>query len=272
MTGAVVEDDTLDELGVGRHAVLHGHNLHHEQIDGLALAADGKDGIGCDLGELIGNLAGELRAQRGARHAEKQLALRSLLLLLELLEELERAGLGQVEALGQDARVHTVVQVALALLQQLANQKHVRGGAIASDVILSRGRARNERSGGVLDLLNPSVSPLNSDERRNEMGRTISCRSTLPSLVSLISPAPPTSLREVSIRRAAQASAASAHLDSALRPKIGTQDLLQTLGGVDVEYQRMLLLRGALGLGVDELQGHGDGFGAHCQRHKTSLA
>lgn len=44
-------------------------------------------------------------------------------------------------------------EISLAELHQLANQQHIRRRPVASDVVLRRRRARDERSGGVLDLL-----------------------------------------------------------------------------------------------------------------------
>ena len=44
-------------------------------------------------------------------------------------------------------------EISLAELHQFANQQHIRRRPVASDVVLRRRRARDERSGGVLDLL-----------------------------------------------------------------------------------------------------------------------
>ena len=57
---------------------------------------------------------------------------------LEGLQDLESLGLGHLEAFGDDARVKTFADVELGLLQELADEQHGGGGAVAGDVILNK--------------------------------------------------------------------------------------------------------------------------------------
>ena len=77
---------------------------------------------------------------------------------------------------------------------------------------------------------------------------TISFKRVLPSLVSLISPAPPTSLqnknqrenqreRERESERVRKERERERHFDGAFGAEVGLEDILQALGGVDVHME-----------------------------------
>lgn len=65
----------------------------------------------------------------------------------------------------------------------------------------------------------------------------------MPSLVSLMSPAPPTSLQDykkcekINYKKIEKLEASGLHFDGALGAEVGFEDVLQTLGGVDVHVQ-----------------------------------
>ena len=60
--------------------------------------------------------------------------------------------LGELNALGEQPGVDAVGEVALRLLHQLAHDQHRRRGAVAGDIVLRRGNARDHHGRRVLDL------------------------------------------------------------------------------------------------------------------------
>ncbi|EPE05131.1 hypothetical protein F503_03736 [Ophiostoma piceae UAMH 11346] len=148
---AVVEGQAADELGLGGDAVLHLHDLDHVQVGLGGGLVDGEDSVD-DVGrELVGEGGVELGGQGGAGHGQQQLAV-DLLGQLELVEEREGLDLGNLETVGDDAGVQALGDVAVGLLQQLADEQHNRGGAVAADVVLCGGGARDHDGRGVLYL------------------------------------------------------------------------------------------------------------------------
>ncbi len=65
---------------------------------------------------------------------------------------LERLCLGQLVAVGDDARVQALGDEAVGLLEQLAHQEHHGRRAVTSDVVLGRGGAGDHDGGRVLYL------------------------------------------------------------------------------------------------------------------------
>ena len=85
-------------------------------------------------------------------------------------------------------------------------------------------------------------------DRAREREVTISFKRVLPSLVSLISPAPPTSLqnknqrenqreRERESERVREERERERHFDGAFGAEVGLEDILQAFGGVDVHVK-----------------------------------
>ena len=60
--------------------------------------------------------------------------------------------LGELNALGEQPGVDAVGEVALRLLHQLAHDQHRRRGAVAGDIVLRRGNARDHHGRRVLNL------------------------------------------------------------------------------------------------------------------------
>mmetsp|Transcript_7544 Transcript_7544/g.31130 ORF Transcript_7544/g.31130 Transcript_7544/m.31130 type:complete len:485 (+) Transcript_7544:62-1516(+) len=152
---AVVHHQTPHQLGVRVQLVPHVHDLHHVKIDGLVRFRDGQDRVHHDGRELIGEFLAELRAKRSLRHADEQLAVGSLRAtggLLPLVEKLDGGLLGSLEPLDDHPRVEALVEIPLRLLEQLADDEHGGGGAVAGDVVLGDSRARDHHRRGVLDL------------------------------------------------------------------------------------------------------------------------
>ena len=86
---------------------------------------------------------------------------------------LESLLLGNVKALGDDTRVQTLRDIALGLLKELADEQDVGRGAIASDLILSRGGAGNHRRCGVLDLLHEKEKGRRRDIKSSKKKRAL---------------------------------------------------------------------------------------------------
>ncbi|KAG9527101.1 hypothetical protein KCV07_g393, partial [Aureobasidium melanogenum] len=71
---------------------------------------------------------------------------------LELVKELEGLGLCKVVTVGDDSGVEAFGDVALSLLEKLADEDDSRGSTVTSDVVLCSGSAGNHDGGRVLDL------------------------------------------------------------------------------------------------------------------------
>lgn len=118
--GAVIEDETTNELSVHLGLVLHLHDLHHVQVNSLALFFDSQYGINTGLSEEISKLLVHLGSQRGPCNMEKSLPLR-LNLDFDFLKHLKGLGFGEIKAFGQDPGVEALRDVKIGLLQQLSN-------------------------------------------------------------------------------------------------------------------------------------------------------
>ena len=98
---------------------------------------DGEHGVDADVGELAGHLGVQLSVEGGLGDLDEDVP---LLLLgerdLHLVEDGQRLLLARLEALGDDARVQVVGDVQLRLLQELPDEQHCRGRAVARHVIL----------------------------------------------------------------------------------------------------------------------------------------
>jgi hypothetical protein len=69
-----------------------------------------------------------------------------------ILEYLENMLLGEIEAVGDHARVKALGKVTLGLVEELAAKEHGRSSSIAGDVVLSGGGACDKCSSRMLDL------------------------------------------------------------------------------------------------------------------------
>ena len=161
---AVVQHQPVDEAAVQRGLMLHGHDLHHVQVELLRLLlrllslllppADGEDGVHHDLRHVVRQLLVQLRPERRPRHVhhERAVQLRVAQLQPVRVQEAQRLLPRQLEAVHDDARVQPLCDVALGLTQQLASEQHVAGRAVARLILLCCGRARDDSGGRMLDL------------------------------------------------------------------------------------------------------------------------
>lgn len=68
------------------------------------------------------------------------------------MSNLQRLGLGDVEAICDDTGVKTLRDVPVCLLQEFADKQHNRGRAVAADIVLSGRSSRDHDSSRVLNL------------------------------------------------------------------------------------------------------------------------
>jgi len=152
MTGTVVKDKTADELGLDTEAVLHGLDLNHVKVEWDTLTLDEEDGIDNNLSQAVGELTVDLGAESGACNVDKQLTV-DLNLLLEFVKEVDGKGLGDIESLSDEARVHALRHVTIGLLEELTDEDHGGGGTVSDHLVLSSGGPSDESGSRVLDLL-----------------------------------------------------------------------------------------------------------------------
>jgi hypothetical protein len=147
----MVEDETLNELGLSRHLVLHVHELDHVEIE-TVVTSDSVDSIDNDFSEGVSESRVNLGLEGGVADFHEEFT-SSFLLNLEGFEELEALGLGELHTVNEDSRVDTLSEVTFSLSHNFSSEEDVGGGTISSDIILSSGSATDHRSSGVLDLL-----------------------------------------------------------------------------------------------------------------------
>jgi hypothetical protein len=152
---SMVEDETLNELGLSRHLVLHVHELDHVEVE-TVVTSDSVDGIDDDFSEGVSKSRVNLGLEGGVADFHEEFT-SSFLLNLEGFEELEALGLGELHTVNEDSRVDTLSEVTFSLSHNFSSEEDVGGGTISSDIILSSGSATNHRSSGVLDLLKIKV-------------------------------------------------------------------------------------------------------------------
>lgn len=150
LSAAVIEDQTTHQLRLGGHLVLHVHNFDHVQVD-VIIARDCIHRVDHNFGKRIRNARVNLRVQRSLGNFEKEIA-SDFGRHLERLKVLHALSLGKFETVNNDSGVDSLAEVALRLTHKLSNEKYIRGGTIADDIILGSGCTANHSRGGVLDL------------------------------------------------------------------------------------------------------------------------
>lgn len=66
VAATVIEHQALNQLGLGRHLVLHMHQLNHMQVDRLVFPGNALDGIDNHLTEGVGQLRSNLSVEGSA--------------------------------------------------------------------------------------------------------------------------------------------------------------------------------------------------------------
>jgi len=214
VTTTVVEDESLDESGLSGHLVLHVHELNHVEVEAV-VTLNALDGIHDDFSQWHCELGVDLGLEGGVADFDEELS-GDLLLDLEGLEELKALGLSELDSVNKDSGVDSFSEVAFSLSHEFSSEEDVGGGSISSDIILSSGGATDHRSSGVLDL------------------HLVEEDSSILGQFNL-------------------SSTANKHLDGTLRSKVGLEDFLESLGGVDVDSEGSSLTD-LIGFGVNKLK------------------
>ena len=152
VSGAVVHDESLDQLGVSGQLVHHMHDFDHVQVNRLICDSDDVDCLDHDVHELVCQIRLQFRAQRRPSHADQQRFLNRVPCHFEALQKLQGLLPPQLIPFGYYPRVHLFLHQPLRLLHQFADQQHVRSGPIPYDVVLGRRGTGDHACGGVLDL------------------------------------------------------------------------------------------------------------------------
>lgn len=215
VSATVIEDETLNELGLVGHLVLHVHKLDHVQVDGLVGLGNAVDGIDDNFAEGVGELGQDFGVQGGTGNLDKHIAV-DLDLVLEGVKETEGLSLSEFHTVNEDTGVHSFTEVALGLAHKLTNEEHVGGGTVTDNIILSSGSTADHGSSRVLDL------------------HLVEQNSAVLGQLNL-------------------ASASDEHLNGTLGTKVGLEDLLEALSGVDVNAEGSCLTDN-ISLCVDELK------------------
>ena len=155
MSRPVVEDQTLNQFGFVIRLMLHGHDLHHVQIDRLFRFGDAQHSVDDDRRQLISQLFPQLCSQRRARHAQQHFSIRRFHTrrrALERFQKLQRLAFRHIESLHDHSRMQTLIQIPLRLLQQLSDDEHRRRRPVPGDIILRHRRPRDHDRRRVLNL------------------------------------------------------------------------------------------------------------------------
>jgi len=188
------------------------------EID-TVVTSDALDGVDYDFSKRVGDAGVDLGVEGGAGDVDEKVAAKLGLLDSEVVQELEDLNLSLLDTVNDDTGVDTLAEVALGLAHELTDEEHIGRGAIADDVILGGGGAADHSGSGVLDL------------------HLVEEDATVLSELDL-------------------ASSTNEHLEGTLGTKVGLEDLLETLSGVDVDAESGSLADD-IGLGVNQLQrGH----------------
>lgn len=211
----VIKDETLDELGLVGQLVLHVHKFDHVQVDGSVGLGDAVDGIDDNFAEGVGELGLDFGAKGSAGNLNEHVTV-DLNLMLEGVKEAEGLTLSELHTVNEDTGVNSFAEVALSLTHELTDEEHVGGGTVTDDVVLGGGSTADHGSSRVLDL------------------HLVEENSSVLGQLNL-------------------SSASDEHLNGALGTEVGLEDLLEALGGVDVNAEGSCLTDN-ISLCVDELK------------------
>ena len=201
VSSTVIKNKTANQLGLGGHLVLHVHDFNHVEVEGLILLLDGVDGINKDVTERVAKVRVDLGVQRSLGNLDQSLLVH-LDFLFAGLKVLEGLVLGELDTINKDSGVDTVTNVALSLSHELTNEKDVGSGTITNHVVLSSGRTTNHCGSRVLNL--------HFVEKYSAILGQFNLTGTTDK-----------------------------HLDGTLGTEVGLQNLLETLGGVDVDAKSL---------------------------------
>ncbi|GIX65909.1 ABC transporter permease [Babesia caballi] len=153
--GPVVQHHAAHKLRLRGQAVAHVQHLHHEQVERLVGAVDEPQRLQRLVCDVQRERARKLGAHARLGYAGQQLPVELVVDPhghLELLHVLQRLLQRRCEAVGDELGVHPLVQhVLLAVLHQAGREHHVRGRAVARDLVHRRGRAAQNHRRRVLN-------------------------------------------------------------------------------------------------------------------------
>mmetsp|Transcript_40263 Transcript_40263/g.61440 ORF Transcript_40263/g.61440 Transcript_40263/m.61440 type:complete len:306 (-) Transcript_40263:19-936(-) len=165
----LVDDDSLDELRVGKGATGLGHNFNQVEVDILPLEISHVEhGLDGEVGEVGLALTDDLRAEsgHGALSEEIMVVLGDVELFLDVVKLLDSDIAGLLKSVRNFKRVNSLVQQPLSLLQNGSGEHHNTRSSVSDFVVLGGGKL-NQQSGGLvvdLHLLEDSGSVVGDDD------------------------------------------------------------------------------------------------------------
>lgn len=159
----LIENDTLNELRVGKGATSLGNNLDEVEVDILTLdVGDVENGLDGKISEMVLALRHDLGAEssHGAFSQVLVVILLDVDLLLDLLEPVDSNLARLLETICNLERVNALVKQLLGLLEDGAS-KHNNTGSAVTDLVILRSRKLDEELGSLMmDLQGKRVSNL----------------------------------------------------------------------------------------------------------------
>lgn len=116
----MVQNQSIDELGLVGHLVDHMHDLNHVKVDLLSFFSDTLHGVHDDVSEHVGELWLEFGRKGGLGDMSEKRGV-DLDIALESLEELKRLNFGLLIAVGDDSGVDSFLDKFLGLLEEITD-------------------------------------------------------------------------------------------------------------------------------------------------------
>merc|ERR1719431_2015031 len=149
----MVQDQPINQLSFHLRPVLHLHQLHHVQVNGLVVNLDRLHSVHNKWGELGCELRMDFGAKTGGRDVSQDVFLFiTSQVNLHVVQDLQSLFLSLVKPFSDDPWVKTLGDVEVCLLQILPYQEDGGGCSISSDVILGCGSPGNKAGCWMLDL------------------------------------------------------------------------------------------------------------------------
>ena len=156
LDGLLVDDQTLDDVGVLHAGTLLLHGLDVLQVHGvvalLVLVGDGLDGVDDEVGELLFGSIDLLGDHGGLSDQLEGLGVVDGDLHGGVLEDLLGLGVGHPVSFRDDGGVDVGVDQVPCLLQELSGEDHAGGGSVSDLCVLGLGDLDEHLGCGVLDV------------------------------------------------------------------------------------------------------------------------
>jgi hypothetical protein len=151
----LVQNDSLDELGIFKSSSCLGHDLDEVKVDVLSLkVGDMQNGLESQVGVVSLALRDNLGSKSGHCALSKILmvVLGNIYLLLNLVQLLHCNLAGGLKAVSDLQWVDTLIEKLLGLLEDGASEDHNSGSSISDLIVLGCGKLYQKSGGLMMDL------------------------------------------------------------------------------------------------------------------------